>query len=180
MVSKKVIGGIIAVVAIVSVIALIPVFMYGFGVTAIELNTGFQSNTSSSGTTSGIEVQQFGDWTPLSAEKTRIDPYTYFFGQFNQHTSVSGSSAIDFGNVEVHIFLDIDLLTPAGEINKTVEITKQGITTGEISTIVGPNEGAIVSGMYHLWLTLNISISTDLGDIDIYHTFYLEFNVTVN
>ena len=107
MVSKKVIGGIIAVVAIVSVIALIPVFMYGFGVTAIELKTGFESSASSSGTTSGIEVQQVGDWTPLSAEKVEIDPYSYFFGQFNQHTSVSGSSNIGFGNVEIYIFLDM-------------------------------------------------------------------------
>ena len=182
MASKKVIGGIIAVVAIISVIALIPVFMYGFGVTTIELNTGFESSASTAGTgiSSGIEVQQSGSPTGIQAEKKRIDPYSYFFGRFNQHTSVSGESNIGFGNVEIYIFLDIDLLTPAGEINKTIEITRDGIATGEISTIVGPDEGAIVSGMYYLWLTLNISISTDLGDIDIYHTFYLEFNITVS
>jgi len=181
MVSKKVIGGIIAVVAVITVIALIPVFMYGFSVTAIELNTGFQTSGSPSGTvsTSGIEIQQTGDWTPLSAEEVQVNPYSYFFGKFNQHTTISGSSSIGFGNVNVYISLDIDLLTPAGEINKTIQITEDGISTGSVSTIVGPDDGTIVNGTYYLWLTLDISIQSDIINITIDHTFYREFNVII-
>ncbi|MBD3197933.1 MAG: hypothetical protein GF317_22975, partial [Candidatus Lokiarchaeota archaeon] len=104
MVSKKVIGGIIAVVAVISIIALIPVFMYGFGVTVVELNTGYGLSTSST-SEGGYELQQYtGDYSALQAQQQQVDPYTYFFGKFNQHTSVSqqGGTSIPV-NVDVNI-----------------------------------------------------------------------------
>jgi hypothetical protein len=162
MVSKKVIGGIIAVIAVVSVIALIPVFMYGFGVNTVQLNTGFGINTSTSSLSGdGYTTQASGTPGALSAEQQTVDPYTYFFRGFSNHASVSEQGNLPFIDLSISIFIDLDILTPAGSINRTITIDSvQDIVDGAINVEVGPDHGAIVNGTYSIWLYIEISVSS--------------------
>ncbi|TXT62836.1 MAG: hypothetical protein BAJALOKI3v1_490028 [Promethearchaeota archaeon] len=166
MVSKKVIGGIIAVIAVVSVIALIPVFIYGFGVNTVQLNTGFGvTGISSSVAEGGYNSQASGTFEgTLNAEYQTVDPYSYFFRGFNNHASVSqqGTTPIDI-DLSISIFIDLDILTPAGSINRTITIDSvQDIINGGLNIEVGPDHGAIVNGTYTIWLYVEISVSSSL------------------
>jgi hypothetical protein len=162
MVSKKVIGGIIAVIAVVSVIALIPVFIYGFGVDAIKLNTGYgiAPPVSSAISGDGYNTQQYDlDNGTLVVEQTQVDAYSYFFGGFNGHVSVSEQGSSLNINVDIDISIDLDIKTPTGSINKTINTDIQGIINGDIDIIVGPDDGAIVNGTYYIWINIEISIT---------------------
>ncbi|MBD3216244.1 MAG: hypothetical protein GF311_26760 [Candidatus Lokiarchaeota archaeon] len=182
MVSKKVIGGIIAVVAVVSVIALIPVFMYGFGVNTVQVNTGFGvTGISSSIAEGGYETQASGTGGTITAEQQTVDPYSYFFRGFSNHASVSrqGTTPIDI-DLSISIFIDLDILTPAGSINRTITIDSvQDIVDGAINVEVGPDHGAIVNGTYSIWLYIEISVSSSFFD-DFSFNFTLSGTVDVS
>ena len=97
--SRKVIVGLIGIFLAVSVVALIPVFMYGFSVnvTEVEATLGLTSSGSPS-TSSSITLQQAPDYDVSSftveARSKELNPYEYFIstlGGDDPQTTSSGT-----------------------------------------------------------------------------------------
>ncbi|MFO7795087.1 MAG: hypothetical protein ACQERB_08605 [Promethearchaeati archaeon] len=186
MVSKKTIGGIIAVVAIISVIALIPVFMYGIGVDSIQVSMGmsstdlYSSSISDSDDSYNLDQSLPTGVTTLQAEQQRIDPYSYFFGKFNGHVSTSGSGVYS-AYIDLKIYLNIT--TPSSQTIQLGPITLEDLKSAglNVNMILGPDEISIEEGTYYISLLIEIEIT--FNDVPVYGPTEIgpiQFNVTLS
>jgi hypothetical protein len=171
--NKKIIGGIIAAVALFSVIALIPVFMYGFSVNATEVELGMTmggSTSTSSISVSSIEVNQAPSFNPETSgedvKQKAISAYEYLFSKFGGPASISEQSGTVGGNY-VDIQITFNLTTPS---NKSVvfEFSPQDLNAEglKVSLLLGPDELEGEAGAFHLEITISIKITvTGFGTI---------------
>jgi len=105
--SKKVIAGLLGIIIAVSVVAFIPVFMYGFtvNVTEIEATIGLSSSSSPS-SSSSITLLQAPSYS-LSSYSVETNPkaisaYEYFFSKLDGNVDV-----VEEGNVGTEV---VDIL----------------------------------------------------------------------
>ena len=161
--SKKVIIGLIGIFTIVSVVALIPVFMYGFSVDVaeIEMSIGLSSSDGLY-TSSSIELQQaptydLSSYNAVANEKT-MNAYEYHFASLGENAEVSEESS---GGTEiVEILITFNLTTPSGH-SQSFSFNPQGLK-GEglkvITVLLGPNE-LNGEGTFHLTITISIIVT---------------------
>lgn len=172
--SKKVIIGLIGIFTIVSLVALIPVFMYGFSVdvTEIEMSIGLSSSdgsifysSDSLYTSSSIELQQaptydLSSFNAVANEKT-MNAYEYHFASLGDNVEVSEES--NGGTAIVEILITFNLTTPSGH-SQSFSFNPQGLK-GEglkvITVLLGPNE---LNGEGTFQLTITISIIVTLPE----------------
>jgi len=162
--SKKVIAGLLGIIIAVSVVALIPVFMYGFSVnvTEIEATLGLSSSGSPS-TSSSITLQQAPDYNASSfsveARSKALNAYEYFFSTLGgDDAEVTGEGT--GGGAVVDIYITFNLTTPSGnsfsfefsplDVNADGEIT--------ITKVYGPGDLQGEVGTFSLTITISIAV----------------------
>ena len=170
--SKKVIAGLIGIFIAVSVVALIPVFMYGFtvNVTEIEMSIGLSSSDGSISyssdslyTSSSIELQQtptydLSSFNAVANEKT-INAYEYFFSRFGDNVEVSEES--NGGTEVVNIFITFSLITPSNN-SLSFSFSPQGLKGAGLKMIrilMGPDELKGEVGTFQLTITISIIVT---------------------
>ena len=168
--SKKVIAGLIGIFMVVSVVALIPVFMYGFtvNVAEIEMSIGLSSSGGTSSpssdsfyTSSSIELQQtptydLSSFNAVANEKT-INAYEYVFLGDHVETSEESSGGTEI----VKISITFNLTTPSGN-SLLFSFSPQGLKgqgLKNVMILLGPDEINRETGTFHLTLTISIIVT---------------------
>ena len=170
--SKKLIVGLLGTIIAVSVVALIPVFMYGFTVNTaeIEMSIGLSSSDSSISTSSdslytssSIELQQtpiydLSSLNVVANEKT-LNAYEYFFSKLDGNVDVSeeGNEGIEV----VDILITFDLTTPSNN-SLSFSFNPQGLQgqgLKNVMVLLGPDELKGEVGTFHLTITISITVT---------------------
>jgi len=166
--SKKVIVGLLGIFLAVSVVALIPVFMYGFtvNVTEIETTIGLSSSeglsTSSSTTLQPTPSFDLSSFT-VEANPKAISAYEYFFSNLggNWEISDTGNGDGDADAAVVEILITFNLTTPSNN-SLSFSFNPHGLSEGGEKTItmmLGPDEGIEEVGTFYLTITISIIVS---------------------
>jgi len=162
--SKKVIAGLLGIIIAVSVVALIPVFMYGFSVnvTEIEATLGLSSSSSPS-TSSSITLQQAPDYDSSSftveARSKVLNAYEYFFSALGGDDAEVTSSGTE-GAALVDIYITFNLTTPSGN-SFSFSFSPQDVDAGGdimITKVLGPGDLQGEVGTFSLTITISIAI----------------------
>ncbi|MFX1274307.1 MAG: hypothetical protein ACFFBP_16250 [Promethearchaeota archaeon] len=170
--SKKIIGGVIGgILATTLIIALIPVFMYGFAVNTVTINYNpfFSMFPSPSTSDDSISINSFGFGSyaftggTLEAEHTVISPYAYF--DVKTKGNCAGTGSLDFSSIPGFEAIDIILLFQLTITNPlaqsvTLDFSLQDIA-GDLSIdiILGPDMIQIVNGTYQMSLFALLSLT---------------------
>jgi len=161
--SKKVIAGLLGMIIAVSVVALIPVFMYGFSVnvTEIEATLGLSSSDSPS-TSSSITLQQAPSYDlstfAVEAHPKALSAYEYFFANLGDKFDASDSG--NGGTAVVAIEITFDLTTPSG-YSLTFSFEPQNLNADSEITLImmlGPEDYKGEVGTFHLRITISIEV----------------------
>jgi hypothetical protein len=162
--SKKVIAGLLGIIIAVSVVAFIPVFMYGFtvNVTEIEANIGLSSSSSPS-SSSSITLLQAPSYSlntySVETNPKAISAYEYFFSKLDGNVDV-----VEEGNVGtevVDILITFELTTPSNTV-LSFSFNPQGLSGEGLKTILilmGPDELNREVGTFYLTITISITVS---------------------
>ncbi len=175
--SKKVFAIIIiSIITAGTLVALTPVFIYGFGVNALS----FDMSLGVLGTTSQIspsqDSYQFDDFgststITINAKTVKVNPYEYFFRQWEGDVKTDGNSAFALFNQYVDIVIFINISTPTGgsyELTFTLE-DLANIFMQNTNILLGPDEIQIVSGTYEVWV--NVVVTINIPDLTYSETF---------
>ncbi|MFX0177047.1 MAG: hypothetical protein ACFE85_12555 [Candidatus Hodarchaeota archaeon] len=171
MASKKLIGGLLLAIIGISLVALIPVFMYGFSVNVAEVNlsviTSSLSTSSFSDETQDSYSYNWGagwDSIPQISEKT-VSAYEYFFEKLDGIMDASEVNPI--GDAVVNIEITLNLTNPSdNSLYFTFEpknLKGEGLKNIEI--ILGPDEFNGESGTFLLTITISIEVILPLGGV---------------
>ena len=170
--SKKLIVGLLGTIIAVSVVALIPVFMYGFTVNTaeIEMSIGLSSSDSSISTSSdslytssSIELQQtpiydLSSLNVVANEKT-LNAYEYFFSKLDGNVDVSEEG--NGGTDVVDILITFNLTTPSNNSLSfsfnPQNLNGQGLK--KVMVLLGPDELDREAGTFHLTITISITVA---------------------
>jgi len=162
--SRKVIAGLLGIVVVISVIALIPVFIYGFTVNVVEteISIGLFSSGSLS-TSSSIELQQTPSYNlnrfDVVTNEKAINAYEYIFSKLEGNIDVieEGNGGIDVVNISI----TFDLTTPSNN-SLSFNFNPHGLK-GEglkkIIVLLGPDELNGEVGTFRLRITISITVT---------------------
>ena len=158
--SKKVIVGLLGIFLAVSVVTLIPVFMYGFtvNVTEIEASIGLSSgglSTSSSQEPPSYDLSSFA----VEANPKAISAYEYVFSKLDGNVDVVEEG--NAGTEVVDILITFELTTPSGN-SLSFSFNPQGLSGEGLKTILilmGPDELNGEVGTFYLTITISITVS---------------------
>ena len=173
--SRKVIAGLIGIFIVVSVVALIPVFMYGFtvNVAEIKMSIGLSSSDGSIATSSdslyissSIELQQtptydLSGFNIIANEKT-INAYEYVFSRIGGN--MGAIQEPNGGTEVVEIFITFSLTTPSSK-SLSFNFSPQGLKGAglkEIMVLLGPDELNREVGTFQLTITISIIVTLPL------------------
>ncbi len=150
--SKKVIAVLLGIIIAVSVVALIPVFMYGFSVnvTEIEATLGLSSSQPSDYDSSSFAVE---------ARSKVLNAYEYFFSTLGGDDAEVTSSGTE-GAALVDIYITFDLTTPSGN-SISFSFSPQDVDAGGEITIIkvlGPEDLQGEVGTFSLTITISIAV----------------------
>ena len=162
--SKKVIAGLLGIIIAVSVVALIPVFMYGFSVnvTEIEATLGLSSSSTPS-TSSSITLQQAPDYDlssfTVEAHSKVLNAYEYFFTTLGGNDADVSSSEAEDGAL-VDIYITFNLTTPSNN-SFSFSFSPLDVDAGGEVTIIkvlGPEDLQGEVGTFSLTITISIAV----------------------
>jgi hypothetical protein len=189
MVSKKVLAGIlISIFAAVTIIALIPVFLYGFNTEALSFDMGLGlagSPLTSSSEDDSYTYNDFGSSTTINIDANVIvvNPYNYFFRQFTGPVKTP-PERVSIISQYIDVLIQVNITTPSNqEFNLTFTLDDlKNIGDKDINVLLGPNEIPIEEGTYQCWITVILTVS--VPDISYEETFslgplYVEVNVVL-
>ena len=170
--SKKVIAGLLGVVIAISVVALIPVFMYGFSVNVaeIEMSIGLSSPDSSSSYSSdslytydSIDLQQPSSYDlsnfDVIANEKAMSAYEYVFSKLDGNVDVSEEE--NGGTDIVDIQITFNLTTPSNN-SLSFSFNPQGLKGQGLKKVLvslGPDELDREAGTFHLTITISITVT---------------------
>ena len=174
---KKLLAVILSSIVVVSVISLVPVFIYGFNVEVLKIEvgipiTGNPAPKSSSETSfvGGYEFNITADSCMISIEKTNMNPYEYLLQQLQGMAECEEDPS--FLPIGVEIDLNAMIISPAGQTLsldfKFTALTGEGIKTAII--LIGPDEIKIVNGTYHVEIDATAIVTvagTELCSIEV-------------
>lgn len=155
---------ILSIVIVGSLLALTPVFIYGFGVNALSFDMRFGLVGTPSGSSSdSYDLMDYdGSSTfTIDADPTVINPYEYFFRQFEGELKAEGENAFQLLNQYVDITILINITTPNDDeyiLSYTLE-DLVNILMQDINLLLGPDEIEIVSGIYEISIIIEVVIS---------------------
>ncbi|MFX0018475.1 MAG: hypothetical protein ACFFAK_15220 [Promethearchaeota archaeon] len=167
---------VIVVVSILSVgtlVALIPVFMYGLRVDVLSVGTGFGLMTplSSSSSDSYNTMQFSGFTTPsVNVQHVEVGPYEYLFDG-GEAKSV-GTTALQLLSQYVDLTIYINITTPNDQLYELTFTLEDlvNIITQNVNILLGPDEIEIVNGTYTVSVAVELTIS--IPDLVYEETFY--------
>lgn len=181
MVSKKALGIIFASLIGVSLVALTPVFIYGFTINAVEVNMQIMTSSgtlSSSLIESNSETYDYDIWdgsfnVPPEAQEKVISAYEYFFSKWGGQMTVEEEGVT--GEQYVSILITFELTTPT---NKSLTFSFQptdlrGEGLIDITILLGPDEFDGETGEFSLTIVISIVVtlppplSTTILDLDL-------------
>jgi len=158
--SKKVIVGLLGIFLAVSVVALIPVFMYGFTVNAteIEMEIGLSSGGLSTSSSQEPPSYDLSSFNVIAKEKV-LSAYEYFFSRLGDGYEVEQEGSA--GTEIVDILITFELITPTNltlsfEFNP-LGLGDQGLTA--IMVLLGPEETNGELGTFYLTITITVTIT---------------------
>jgi hypothetical protein len=167
MVSKKALGIILVSVIGISLIAMIPVFLYGFSVNAVEVrmqimtaDTATPSMTmETSGTSYDYDIWDAGFSVPPEAEERVISAYEYFFSKLGGQMTVNEEGSV--GDQIVDIIITFDLTTPSNNsLSYTFQPTDlKGEGLKDIIVLLGPDEFNGETGEFSLTITISVVVT---------------------
>ena len=169
--SKKVIVGLLGIIIAVSVVALIPVFMYGFTVNTAEIDMSIGLSSSDGLSTSSIETQQtssysLSNFNVVANEKT-ISAYEYVFSKLDGIADVSEEGSE--GTEVVNILITFDLITPSNNL-LSFSFNPQGLEGQGLKNVMvslGPDELKGEVGTFYLTITISITVTLPTFDTPI-------------
>ncbi len=161
--SRKVIAGLLGIIVVISVITLIPIFIYGFTVNVVEteISIGLFSSGSLS-TSSSIELQQTPSYNlnrfDVVTNEKAINAYEYIFSKLEGNIDVieEGNGGIDV----VDISITFNLTTPSNN-SLSFNFNPHGLKYNRFIIIVllGPDELNGEVGTFHLRITISITVT---------------------
>ena len=170
--SKKVIAGLLGVVIAISVVALIPVFMYGFtvNVAEIEMSMELSSPDSSSSYSSdslstydSIDLQQTSSYDlsnfDVIVNEKAMSAYDYVFSKLDGNVDVSEEE--NGGNDVVDILITFNLTTPSNN-SLSFSFNPQDLNGQGLKKVIvslGPDELDGEAGTFHLTITISIIVT---------------------
>jgi len=161
--SKKVIVVILGIFLAVSVVALIPVFMYGFTVNVTEIETSIGLSSGDLSTSSSISSQPAPSYNlssfTVQANKKALSAYEYFFSKLDGNLDVVEEG--DGGTDVVDILITFELTTPSGK-SLPSSFNPQGLSGQGLKTItmtLGPDELNREVGTFYLTITISITVT---------------------
>lgn len=167
MVSKKVLGIILVSIIGISLVAMIPVFLYGFSVDAVEVRMQIMtSDTTSasmvietSSTSYDYDVWGAGFNVPPEAEEKVINAYEYFFSKLAGQMTINQEGSV--GEQIVDIIITFDLTTPSSNsltfTFRPSDLKGEGLK--DIIVLLGPDEFNGERGEFSLTITISIAIT---------------------
>ena len=167
---------VIVVVSILSVgtlVALIPVFMYGLSVDVLSVGTGFGLNPLlSSSSSDSYNTMQFTGFTDPSfnVQHVEVGPYEYLFN--GGEVKNDGTTAFQLLSQYVDLTIYINITTPNAqfyELSFTLE-DLINMLTQDVNVLLGPDEIEIVNGTYTVSVAVELTIS--IPDLVYEETFY--------
>lgn len=192
MANKKLIAGgiIVALVASITVVALIPVMMYGSGETLTQISMGMSTTDSSYTTTlstSSIDTSQTSDDSfspsipsPPENSQVSMNAYEYFFhevaGQRAQISNQEGTFEFSGVVADIDIYITFNLSTPSGE-ELIYEFNPQNLAAEgfDITLLLDSEDLNGETGTFTLEITIEIFIEVSFGG-----TTYVDENATLN
>jgi len=160
--SRKVIVGLLGMFLAVSVVALIPVFMYGFSVNVTEIEMGIGLSSSGDLSTSSIETQQIPSYDlssfTVEANPKALSAYEYFFASLGDKWEITDTET--GGSALVEILITFNLTTPSDN-SLIFSFNPKGLSEGGVKTItmmLGPNDGIEEAGTFYLKITISIAV----------------------
>ena len=167
---------VIVVVSILSVgtlVALIPVFMYGLSVDALSVGTGFGLFTPlSSSTSDSYHTMQFDGFTTptVSVSHVEVGPYKYLFD--GGEVKNDGNTGFQLLTQYVDLTIYVNITSPNAqfyELSFTLD-DLINMLTQDVNVLLGPDEIEVVNGTYTVSVAVELSIS--IPDLAYEETFY--------
>jgi len=167
MVSKKVLGIILVSVIGISLVAMIPMFLYGFSVNAVEVRMQIMTTDSAtpsmtvetSDTSYDYDIWDAGFSVPPEVEEKVISAYEYFFSKLGGQMTVNEGGST--GEQYVNIVISFDLTTPSNNsLTFTFRPTDlRGDGLKDIIVLLGPDEFNRETGTFSLTITISIKVT---------------------
>jgi hypothetical protein len=178
MANKKLIAGgiIVALAASITVVALIPVMIYGSGETFTEVQLGMSTDgtsQTSSLSTSTIQTSQSDTWDPTQGDpqvrERALNAYEMFFrelaGEDKARLANQANQAWSWGSVNLSIYITFNLTTPSNESHVFVfSFEKLDAQSLDIVFTLESEDFQGETGEFFLEITVSISLDVDLPD----------------
>lgn len=167
MASKKLIGGILVAIIGISLVLLIPVFMYGFTVNVAEVNMSMMTTSSITSFSVSTETQDsysFNDWdagwdAPPQVNEKAISSYEYVFDKIDGIITVSEENSEE--EAYVAITITFNLTTPSNRslyfTFEPLELRGEGLKN--VIVLLGPDELERETGTFHLTIVIEIIVT---------------------
>ncbi len=177
MISKKIIfGSVTSVAIIILVVTTLPIFIYGYTVNVVEIDTSFKisSSVNSSPLLSfNIKISQgspvkFSVGNPsIQVNKKTMNAYEYIMAKgaglidTSEEEQSDGDEVEQSGGAEVELILTYNLTTPSGQkINLIYDLRElRGIGVKHIKILLGPEQLKNEYGTFSLLTTISIKIT---------------------
>jgi len=166
MVSKKVLGIVLASIIGASLVALIPVFLYGFSVNGVEVRMQIMTADgalSSSSVYTSENSYEYDFWdggydVPPEAKEKVVSAYEYFFSKLGGLMTVNEEGSI--GDQYVDIVITFELITPNNQsLTYTFQPTElRGGGLKDIIILLGPDEFNGETGEFSLTIKISIVV----------------------
>ncbi len=170
---NKIVIVIVSILTVGTLVALIPVFMYGFRVDVLSVGTGFglDSLVSSSSSNSYNTMQFSGFTTPsVNVQHVQVGPYDYLLN--GGEVKNDGNTGFQLLTQYVDLTIYINITTPNAqfyELSFTLE-DLINMLTQDVSVLLGPDEIEVVNGTYTVSVAVELTIS--IPDLVYEETFY--------
>jgi len=164
---------VVSILTVGTLVALIPVFMYGLSVDALSVGTGFglMAPLSSSSRDSYNTMQFDGFTTPsVNVKHVEVGPYEYLFN--GGELKNAGNTGFQLFTQYVDLTVYINITTPNDqfyELTFTLE-DLMNMLTQDVDVLLGPDEIEIVNGTYTVSVAVGLIIS--IPDLVYEETFY--------
>ena len=151
---------VVSILTVGTLVALIPVFMYGLSVDALYVGTGFGLTPLSSSSSDSYNTMQFDFTTPsVNVKHVEVGPYEYLFD--GGEVKNDGSTAFQLLTQYVDLTIYINITSPNAQFYELTFTLEDIINmlTQDVNVLLGPDEIEIVNGTYTVSVALKLTIS---------------------
>lgn len=163
---------VVSILTVGTLVALIPVFMYGLSVDVLSVGSGFGITPLSSSSRDSYNTMQFGDFTTptVNVKHVEVGPYEYLFN--GGEIKNDGTTAFQLFSQYVDLTIYINITTPNAQFYELAFTLEDlvNMLTQDVNVLLGPDEIEIVNGTYTISVAVELIIS--IPDLVYEETFY--------